>query len=67
MLINEIREFYKTASKDQIRSLLESRNYKGAEAWANIIHAHNNEDGWVEMTSEEFDKRLAENFNVNAR
>ena len=48
MRINEIKEFYKNASKDQIQYLVENRNDTGInnQILTEIVFAANNEDLW---------------------
>jgi hypothetical protein len=55
----EIDNFYKTASKEQIHRLVESRNDSGAnsEILTEIIHAANHEELWEDVT---VDQMIAE-------
>ena len=51
MRLNEIKDFYKNASKDQIRTLVENRNDTGIknEILTEMIYAANHEEVWTEV------------------
>lgn len=51
MRLNEIKDFYKNATKDQIQSLVESRNNTGVknEILTEMIYAANHEEVWTEV------------------
>lgn len=51
MRLNEIRDFYKTASKDQIHSLVENRNDTGMknEVLTELVYAANHDEVWTEV------------------
>lgn len=48
MRLNEIKDFYKNASKEQIQTIVESRNDSGIrnEVLTELIYAANHEDEW---------------------
>lgn len=49
MRLTEIKQFYRTATVDQIRDLLESQDTQGADPriLAEVIHAANHSQGWT--------------------
>lgn len=67
MLINEMKkDFYKTASKEQIHRLVESRNTSDVsnEVLTEVIHAANHEELWETMTPEQLDQHIMEMLNA---
>ena len=51
MRLNEIRDFYKTASKEQILRLVESCNDTGMknEVLTELVYAANHDEVWTEV------------------
>ena len=51
MRLNEIKDFYKNASKDQILNLVENRNDSGIknEILTELIYAANHDEVWTEV------------------
>lgn len=51
MRLNEIKDFYKNASKEQIQTLVESRNNTGVknEILTEMIYTANHEEAWTEV------------------
>lgn len=59
MRLNEIKDFYKNANKEQIQALVESRNNTGIknEILTEMIYAANHDEVWTEVDP---DKLIAE-------
>jgi len=59
MRLNEIKDFYKNASKEQIQALVESRNTTGIknEILTEMIYAANHDEVWTDVDP---DKLIAE-------
>lgn len=51
MRLNEIKDFYKNASKEQILRLVESRNDTGMknEVLTELVYAANHDEVWTEV------------------
>lgn len=51
MRLNEIKDFYKNASKEQIQTLVENRNNTGIknEILTEMIYAANHDEVWTEV------------------
>jgi hypothetical protein len=70
MLINEMKmDFYKTASKEQIHRLVESRNNTGIsnEILTEVIHAANHEELWETMTSDQLEQHIMRMLNGSGK
>ena len=55
MRLNEIKDFYKNASKEQIQQLVESRNDTGikSQILTEMIYAANHDEEWNETSPDE--------------
>lgn len=51
MRLNEVKNFYKNANKDQIQALVENRNNTGikTEILTEMIYAANHDEVWTEV------------------
>ena len=60
MRLNEIKDFYKKASKEQIQQLVESRNDTGIknEILTEMIYAANHEEEWATIDPDKFVEQL---------
>ena len=60
MRLNEIKDFYKNASKEQIQQLVESRNDTGIknEILTEMIYAANHEEEWETVDPDKLVEQL---------
>jgi hypothetical protein len=66
MKISEVKDFYRTATKEQIGRLVESNNKSGIknEILTEIIHTANHDEVWTTYTPDDFIKFLDESRKV---
>jgi len=60
MRLNEIKDFYKNASKEQIQRLVESRNDSSIknEILTEMIYAANHDEVWTAHTPDELMEKI---------
>lgn len=65
MRLNEIKDFYKNASKEQISALVESRNNTGIknEVLTEMIYVANHDEAWTDVDPDTLIAQLREMAN----